>query len=90
MSEHDTDSPSRHSGSIFALIWRWRALLGAGVIVFGAIFAGRVAWEQHGEAVVRDEDSLLTADRIEVIGIPPWITTDLKWQALRNASLDMP
>ena len=47
MSEHDTESPSRHSGSIFALIWRWRALLGAGVIVFSAIFAGRVAWEQH-------------------------------------------
>ena len=47
MSEHDTESPSRHSGSIFALIWRWRALLGAGVIVFGAIFGGRVAWEQH-------------------------------------------
>ena len=42
--------------------------------MFGAIFAGRVAWEQHGEAVVRNEDSLLTADRIEVIGIPPWIT----------------
>lgn len=90
VTEHDTDSPSRHSGSIFALIWKWRALLSAGVIVFGAIFAGRVAWEQLGEAVVRDEDSLLTADRIEVIGIPPWITTDLKWQALRNASLDMP
>ena len=90
MSKHDTKSPSRHSGSIFALIWSWRALLSAGVIVFGAIFAGRVAWEQYREGFVRNEDSLLTADRIEVIGIPPWITTDLKWQALRNASLDMP
>ena len=90
VSKHDTKSPSRHSGSIFALIWRWRALLSAGVIVFGAIFAGRVAWEQYREGFVRNEDSLLTADRIEVIGIPPWITTDLKWQALRNASLDMP
>lgn len=90
VSKHDTKSPSRHSGSIFALIWRWRALLSAVVIVFGAIFAGRVAWEQYREGFVRNEDSLLTADRIEVIGIPPWITTDLKWQALRNASLDMP
>ena len=90
VSKHDTKSPSRHSGSIFALIWRWRALLSAAVIVFGAIFAGRVAWEQYREGFVRNEDSLLTADRIEVIGIPPWITTDLKWQALRNASLDMP
>ena len=90
VSEHDTESQSEHSGSIFVLIWRWRALIGAGVIVMAAILAGRVAWEQQREGVVRNADSLLTADRIEVIGVPPWITTDLKWQALRNASLDMP
>ena len=90
MSEHDTESQSKYSGSIFGLIWRWRALIGAGVIVITAIFAGRMAWEQQRERVVRNADSLLTADRIEVIGVPPWITTDLKWQALRNASLDMP
>jgi|TARA_A200000159_G_scaffold133428_1_gene131505 hypothetical protein len=90
VSEHDTESQSEHSGSIFGLIWRWRAILGAGVIVTAAIFAGRVAWEEQREGVVRDAASLLTADRIELIGVPPWITTDLKWQALRNASLDMP
>ena len=90
VSEHDTESQSEHSGSIFGLIWRWRAILGAVVIVTAAIFAGRVAWEKQREGVVRNAASLLTADRIEVIGIPPWITTDLKWQALRNASLDMP
>ena len=90
MSEHDTESQSENSGSIIGLVWRWRAILGAGVIVTVAIFAGRVAWEKQREEVIRNEDSLLTADRIEVIGVPPWITTDLKWQALRNASLDMP
>ncbi|MDO7714732.1 MAG: hypothetical protein MUP93_07630, partial [Pirellulales bacterium] len=68
MSEHDTESQSEHSGSIFVLIWRWRALLGAGVIVMAAILAGRVAWEQQREGVVRNADSLLTVDRIEVIG----------------------
>ena len=90
VSEHDTESQSENSGSIIGLVWRWRAILGAGVIVTVAIFAGRVAWEKQREEVIRNEDSLLTADRIEVIGVPPWITTDLKWQALRNASLDMP
>ncbi len=90
VSEHDTESQSEHSGSFIGLVWRWRALIGAGVIVTVAIFAGRVAWESQREKVIRDEDSLLTADHIEVIGVPPWITTDLKWQALRNASLDMP
>ena len=90
VSEHETESQSKHSGSIFGLILRWRAIIGAGVIVITTIFAGRMAWEQQRERVVRNADSLLTADRIEVIGVPPWITTDLKWQALRNASLDMP
>jgi len=90
VSEHDTESQSENSGSLIGLVWRWRALIGAGVIVTVAIFAGRMAWERQREKVIRDEDSLLTADRIEVIGVPPWITTDLKWQALRNASLDMP
>ena len=89
VSEHVTEK-SEHSGSIFGLIWRWRAIIGAGVIVITAIFAARVVWEQQREGVVRNADSLLTADRIEVIGVPPWVTTDLKWQALRNASLDMP
>ena len=43
MSEHDNESQSEHSGSFFGLIWRWRAILGAGGIVTAAIFAGRVA-----------------------------------------------
>ena len=76
VSEHNTESQPEHSGSIFGLIWRWRALIGAGVIVMAAILAGRVAWEQQREGVVRNADSLLTADRIKVIGVPPWITTD--------------
>ncbi len=90
VSEHDTKGQSESPGSIFGLIWRWRSLIGACVVVTVAIVAGRVAWERQREGVVRNEDSLLTADRIEVIGVPPWITTDLKWQVLRNASLDMP
>ncbi|HBU38213.1 MAG TPA: hypothetical protein DEB70_10480 [Planctomycetaceae bacterium] len=76
VSEHDTESQSEHSGNLPGLVWRWRAIIGAGVIVTVAIFAGRVAWERQREKVIRDEDSLLTADRIEVIGVPPWITTD--------------
>ena len=90
VSEHDTESQSEYFSSIFGIIWRWRAIFGAVVIVTAAIFAGRVAWEKQHEGVGRNAESLLTADRIELIGVPPWVTTDLKWQALRNASLDMP
>lgn len=90
VSKHDTNSPIEPSGSIVGLVWRWRSILGAGVILAVAIVGGRLAWEQQGKQVSRDADSLLTSERITVEGIPDWVTTDLKWQALRNASLDMP
>ncbi len=90
VSEHDTNSTVEPSGSIVGLVWRWRSILGASIIVAAAIVGGRLIWEQQGKQVSRDADSLLTAERITVDGIPDWVTTDLKWQALRNASLDMP
>ena len=90
VSEHDTNSAVEPSGSIVGLAWRWRSILGAAVIVAAAVVGGRLIWEQQGKQVSRDADSLLTAEGITVDGIPDWVTTDLKWQALRNASLDMP
>ena len=90
VSDRDTSSPVGPSGSIVSLVWRWRSVLGAGVIVAAAIGGGRLLWEQQSKRVARDADSLLTAERITVDGVPRWVTTDLKWQALRSASLDMP
>ena len=90
VSDRDTSSPVGPSGSIVSLVWRWRSVLGAGVIVAAAIGGGRLLWEQQSKRVARDVDSLLTAERITVDGVPRWVTTDLKWQALRSASLDMP
>ena len=90
VSEHDTNNAVESSGSIVGLVWRWRSVLGAAFIVAAAIVCGRLVWEQQGKQVSRDADSVLTAERITVDGVPDWVTTDLKWQALRNASLDMP
>jgi hypothetical protein len=84
-------SPSGHSaGGLLGLLWRWRSLIGAVAILAGSCLAGWVAWRQLADRLERDADSLLTGDAIEVVGIPDWVTTDLKWQALRNASLDTP
>jgi hypothetical protein len=72
------------------LLWRQRSLLGAVGILAVSCIAGWVAWQQLGGALERNADSLLTGETIEVVGIPDWITSDLKWQALRSASLDTP
>ncbi len=86
----DASSSGHSSGGIVGLLWRWRSLLGAVVILAGACGAGWLAWRELHDSLERSPDSLLTGDAIEVVGIPDWITTDLKWQALRNASLDTP
>ena len=78
------------SGGMAGLLWRQRSLLGAVGILAVSCIAGWVAWQQLGGALERNADSLLTGETIEVVGIPDWITSDLKWQALRSASLDTP
>jgi hypothetical protein len=78
------------SGGMARLLWRQRSLLGAVGILAGGCIAGWVAWQQLGGVLERNADSLLTGETIEVVGIPDWITSDLKWQALRSASLDTP
>lgn len=78
------------SGGVAGLLWRRRSLLGAVGILAAGCIAGWVAWQQFGGLLERDADSLLTGETIEVVGIPDWITSDLKWQALRSASLDTP
>ena len=83
-------SSGRPAAGLFGLLSRWRSPLGALAIVAGAAAAGWLAWQQTRDDLDRNTDSLLTGEAIEVVGIPDWVTTDLKWQALRNASLDMP
>ena len=84
-------SPSGYSPAGFVgLLWRWRTVLAATLILAGASLAGWLAWRQVRDSLERSPDMVLTGEAIEVVGIPDWVTTDLKWQALRNASLDTP
>lgn len=86
----DASPTEQSAGGLTGFLWRWRSLIGAVAILAGAWVAGWAAWQQFAERIERAADSLLTGEAIEVVGIPDWVTTDLKWQALRNASLDTP
>jgi hypothetical protein len=75
-------------GRLAEFLVRRRAGLGAIAVVLAAVAAGALVWSRVGDQVLWREDSLLTPAMIEVRGIAPWVTSDLKAEALRNASLD--
>ena len=85
--EHDQPAGS---GGLVRLLWRWRSPLGAALVLSVVIGGGRLLWQQFSAQVNRNADSMLVPEHIEVQGVPNWVPKTLKWQALRNASLDMP
>jgi len=62
----------------------WACLLLLAGIGVGAHFA----WRGMVDKIARDSHYLLTASDIHISPPPPWIRSDVKSQALRNAGLD--
>jgi hypothetical protein len=58
------------------------------VVVVAAAFAGWWGWGRYAEQVQRSGGNILLPEMVKVIGVAPWITIDLKSEALRDASLD--
>lgn len=77
-------------GGLVGLAWQWRSPLGAALVLLVVIGGGRLLWHQFSSQIGVAADSMLVPENIEVQGIPDWVPEQLKWQALRNASLDMP
>ena len=61
---------------------------GAIAVVAAAIAGGLFLWSRVGDDVRSDAGYVLEPAAIEVTGIAPWVHSDLKMEALRNASLD--
>lgn len=55
---------------------------------FGLSWA--VAWYVVRDRVKQSDEYLLTADRVELSPLPPWIHSDIKTEVLGSASLDGP
>jgi hypothetical protein len=90
VEEADEQDQAAARGGLFRLLWQWRSPLGAALVLLVVIGGGRILWQQFSDRVIRDADSLLVPEHIDVQGVPDWVPGQLKWQALRNASLDMP
>ncbi|NBP88113.1 MAG: hypothetical protein EBU59_06310 [Planctomycetia bacterium] len=90
VDDADEQDQTAAGHGLVGLLWQWRSLLGTAVVLLFFIGGGRLLWQKFSPQISRDADSLLVPEHIDVQGVPDWVPDQLKWQALRNASLDMP
>jgi len=80
-----SEQPSAARGSTRKLFVEWA--IGLGVLLgFGGLIY--VAWQRVGPQVTVGDDYRVTAEQVEVTPPPPWIRTDIKAAALRDAGFD--
>lgn len=65
-----------------------RSGLGAAAVVLAALAAGVVLWSRIGDVVLWRDDAILRPEMVELLGVAPWVKSDIKTEALRTASLD--
>jgi hypothetical protein len=65
-----------------------RSGLGAAAVVLAALAAGAVLWSRIGDVVLWRDDAILRPEMVELVGVAPWVKSDIKTEALRTASLD--
>jgi hypothetical protein len=57
------------------------------LIVIGLAFAAHLSWKRFRWNLAGDSHYTITPERIQITPTPPWIRTDIKTQALRDAGL---
>lgn len=65
-----------------------RSGLAAIAMAIAAAAAGWFLWRQYGDRARADRGQILTPNDVELVGRADWVTSDLKAEALRDASLD--
>ena len=83
----EPDDPPPESGGA-AFFREHQAGLLAIAVAITAVAAGWLGWRELADRVRADPDSILLPEAVEVLGVAPWIQSDIRSQALRDASLD--
>lgn len=65
-----------------------RAGLLATAVLAGAALAGWWIWSQVADQAAAQADAVLLPEAVTLEGVAPWVRSDVKAEALRNASLD--
>jgi len=83
----DDHSTQQAPNPLARFIDEHRAGLGA-ILVLATLAGGAwMAWSRIGDRTRRDADLVLHPDAVVLEGVAPWVTSDLKVEALRDASL---
>ena len=81
--------PKEPRGGLWTTFFAGRqAGWGAIAVAAAALASGLVLWSRVSDDVRSDHGYVLEPAAIELTGVAPWVRTDLKGEALRNASLD--
>jgi len=80
--------PAPAGGRLAAFMSARRSGLGAVAVVLAALAAGALLWARIGDVVLWRDDAILRPEMVELLGVAPWVKSDIKTEALRTASLD--
>jgi len=86
-SEPAPPTPPSQRG-LSAVLSEHGAGIGAVVVIVAAAVMGWWGWARYADQVRASAGNILLPEKVEVIGVGPWVTIDLKSEALRDASLD--
>lgn len=76
------------AGGFAGFVREHRAGLGAVAVAAAATVAGWAAWSRLAEPVRSHHEQMLLPEAVEVTGVAAWVRSDVRGEALRNASLD--
>ena len=69
-------------------LFRFRPKVWVGLLMLvGLGFGAHLLWRHSAPQIARDPEYMLTAESIHITPPPPWIRSDIKTQALRDAGL---
>ncbi len=62
--------------------------IGSIVLVLFAMVVGVAVWAEYRDQLLADPRYLIRADRIDVVGVPMWLRSDIKSESLRDWSFE--
>lgn len=80
-------SPPAREG-VAAFVADHRAGLAAIAVLALAVGGGWLLWSRYGKEARADRNAILLPENVELVGQADWVTSDLRREALRDASLD--
>jgi len=76
--------------SVYRAVRRHRTLLSAAAVIFVTLYGARFVWQRMRGEVFSHSDYQVELSEIEITPRPVWIRADIKAEALRDGSLDLP